>query len=62
VFGIAPDALALAEKKINYALKLWATCLRNNDWPGYSKRVAYVEAPPWFEAAWLQRELREDAA
>jgi hypothetical protein len=62
VFALAPDTLALAEKKISYALKRWAMCLRNDDWPGYPTDVAYITTPPWVEAAWLERELREVTA
>lgn len=59
VVSLAPDALALAEKQVSYALKTWAMCLRNDHWPAYDQRVAYAEAPPWIESAWLSRELRE---
>lgn len=59
VVSLAPDALALANKKIDWALKTWAMCLRNDAWPAYDQRIAYAEAPPWIESAWLSRELRE---
>lgn len=59
VVSLVPDALALAEKKVSYALKVWAMCLRNDVWPGYAPRVAFAEAPPWLEAQWLEREMRE---
>lgn len=62
VFSLAPDTLALAEKKIDYAVELWARCLRNDSWPSYPQRVAHVTTPPWVEAAWLERELREAMA
>jgi len=58
-FSVAPDTLALAEKKISAALKLWAMCLRNNEWPAYSNHTAHITTPPYIEAAWLERELRE---
>jgi hypothetical protein len=59
VVALAPDALALADKQVSWALKKWATCLRNDDWPAYDQRIAYAEAPPWEEARWLSKELRE---
>lgn len=62
VVALAPDALALADKQVSYALRKWATCLRNDDWSGYEQRIAYATAPPYIEAAWLERELREVAA
>lgn len=61
VFSLAPDTLALAEKKISYALKTWAMCLRNDAWPSYDSRVAHITTPPWLEAAWLDKEERDAA-
>jgi hypothetical protein len=58
-FGVAPDTLALAEKRISYALKTWAMCLRNDAWPSYPTQVAHITTPPYIEAAWLEKELRE---
>lgn len=51
----APDALALAEDKVQHAIDLWGKCLAENDWPGYDGRLHYVEAPPWAEAQWMER-------
>jgi hypothetical protein len=62
VFSLAPDTLALAEKKISYALKVWATCLRNDEWPSYPQAVAHITTPAYLENAWLEREVREVAA
>lgn len=62
VVSLAPDALTLANKKVSYAIDLWARCLRDDRWPAYAPRVHYAELPPWEEARWLERELREVAA
>jgi hypothetical protein len=59
---LAPDSLALANRKIDYAISLWRRCLATGVWPSYPARLAHVEAPGWAEAAWLERELREVAA
>lgn len=47
VIGLEPEALALADQKVDRALDLWRECLENNIWPMYPHRVAYVEMPPW---------------
>jgi hypothetical protein len=62
VVSPGPDVLALAEKKVDWALALWRRCLADNRWPGYEDRVAYAELPPWEESRWLEREMREVAA
>lgn len=59
IVSLGPDVLSLADKKIGYAVELWARCLRNGDWPAYPARVATAELPPWLEGQWLERELRE---
>lgn len=60
VIGLAPDALALAERKVTHAISLWRYCLENDRWPGYPLRTCWAEAPPWEEARWLERELRDE--
>lgn len=60
--GLAPDTLALADKKVRWALEKWARCVRDDAWPAYERRVHYAELPAWEEARWLERELSEAAA
>lgn len=45
--ALAPDALALAHRKVARAIDLWRECLATGDWPAYSHRTCFVEAPPW---------------
>lgn len=59
VFSIAPDALALADAKIDYALHVWRKCLETERWPAYPKRVCYVQSPGWAEQQWADREYRD---
>ena len=47
VVALAPDALALADRKVSRAITLWRECLATNTWPGYSPRTHVVDAPPW---------------
>lgn len=60
VIGLAPDALALADRKVGQAVALWRECLTMDRWPGYPRDVCYAELPPWQEAQWMERELREE--
>lgn len=48
------DVLAVANAKIDYALKRWAACLETDTWPGYSTEVEVSELPAWADdARWL---------
>jgi len=61
VIGLAPDALALADRKVKQAIALWDYCLKANRWPGYPTQVCWAELPPWENNRWLERELREES-
>ena len=59
-FELAPDTLALANRKIDWALDTWKACLEADRWPGYPARTAHVTLPPWAEQQWFDREARDD--
>ena len=54
VIGLAPDALALAEKKVQHAIACWQHCLASATWPGYPITTCWATLPPWEEARWLE--------
>lgn len=62
VIALAPDALALANQKVSYALELWGRCLSAGRWDGYPSRVCYAEAPSYEQMRWLEREAEREAA
>lgn len=62
VIGLPPAYVDQADKRVAAALKAWSWCLEHDSWPGYPSKVCYVEAPPWIEAMWLEREARESTA
>lgn len=47
VGGLDPQAIHMADEKVEAAMELWAACLKADRWPGYSSRIWYAEAPPW---------------
>jgi len=59
VVSLAPSALALADAKVKRALAMWKECLATDRWDGYPDEIAYIEAPAWAEAQWLEREGHE---
>lgn len=62
VIGLPPAAIDLAERKVEEAINYWGWCLKNDSWPGYPARTAYVDPPAYHEARWLDREARDDLA
>lgn len=60
-FTMAPDALAVAEAKIDYAIGVWRECLKTGVWPSYPERLCHVHAPAWAEGQWFDREARAAA-
>lgn len=59
VVSLAPSLVALADEKVEYAIRVWRRCIESGEWPAYSGRVAYVEAPAWAENDWYEREALE---
>lgn len=62
VIALAPDALALADSKVEWAINKWRTCVATDTWPCYPQQVCYVQAPGWEESRWLEFETREELA
>jgi hypothetical protein len=61
VIAPGPDVLTIGRKKVEYALDVWRRCFASGEWPAYPPMVAYAELPPYEEARWLEKELREAA-
>lgn len=57
-YRLAPDAVALAERKIDWAVAMWARCLETDVWPGYASETCWINLEPWHESQWLDREAR----
>lgn len=56
VHDTAPASLAMADRQVSYAIRLFGMCLHENIWPGYPIQTASQEAPPWIESKWTDRE------
>jgi PDDEXK-like domain of unknown function (DUF3799) len=55
LIGLAPEALDFAEHRMLTAIELWARCRRTGEWPGYARRPAYADLPPWVQTRWQDR-------
>lgn len=47
VHVMSPDALQVAERRLDQAIDDWQACLADNNWPAYPLRPNVVEPPPW---------------
>lgn len=57
---LAPDALTLADEKMNRAILLWKQCLQTGEWPCYPTQLCAAELPPWSEARFLEQQILTD--
>lgn len=60
VVDLAPSVTALADRKLEYAIKAWRRCLKADEWPAYTPRVASVDIDSWQEADFLSRTWTPD--
>jgi hypothetical protein len=56
---IGEAALTIGRKQVDYAVRIWAHCLRRNTWPAYPLKIIRPELPTWAESSWLGREIEE---
>lgn len=45
-----PALQEMADRKVQYALAIWAGCLASGKWRGYPSRVCYTVPPAWYAA------------
>lgn len=50
--AISPAFYEIANDKVETAMRLWGTCLRKNEWPGYANKIYYIDPPPWAATQW----------
>lgn len=60
--SLSPSALALANDRMDKALAIWKRCLATNTWPGYDRRIHYVDMPGYLEYSWMERDARDGIA
>ena len=59
VAGMPPPFRWIGDKKVQMAIDLWAQCLESGKWPAYSDRIIYPDLPAFVEAAFLEKELKQ---
>ncbi len=58
VLAPGPSAEMHGDAEVACAIERWRRGLRDNDWPGYPRRTAYVEVPTWLDRRIAEREMR----
>lgn len=51
----------IGRRKVAYAMHRWGEAMENDRWPGYPKHTTRAEYPPYKAAAWMARELNDEA-
>lgn len=59
VHQLSPHAFAEAQEDLEYAIGWWRWCMDKKAWPGYPRRVCYIDRPPWRSQAQADRKNRE---
>lgn len=59
VHALAPAAMAMAQRKVDTALRMWAWAMRTGRWTAYPRQIAHVNPPSWIENRWLAYEERD---
>ena len=52
--------MTIGRKQVAAAVDLWSRAIETGNFPGYHRRVATLECPPWLENGWLNREMNDE--
>lgn len=59
VMQAATSLRAVAMAEVERAILMWRQCMKTNEWPGYPKFIASVEAPNWLLTKMDEQENRD---
>ncbi|MBC7939734.1 MAG: PD-(D/E)XK nuclease-like domain-containing protein [Chitinophagaceae bacterium] len=48
--ALDPAMQEMADRKVSFAMALWARCMETGRWSAYGNRIHYVEPPVWYAA------------
>ena len=57
VHKLSPRAQELADQRIRKAIGIWKACMKSDTWPGYPSYVNHIDAPPWIEQRWEEKQM-----
>lgn len=53
--------LDVGQRRWNRAKGIWARCLADNRWPGYSTEITEAQCPPWIAAEDMEQQIAGNA-
>jgi hypothetical protein len=59
LIGASPSMIESGLRKLDYVSRQWAECMATGEWPGYGKRISWLEAPAWELGKVEEREFME---
>lgn len=54
-----PRAVALGQRKVERAIAIWRTCMKDDLWPAYPAHVCHYDPPDYHEAQFEERQARD---
>lgn len=51
--------LTIGNRKVEAAIRMWARCIAENNWPGFPAQIVRLEYPQYAESQWIGREIAE---
>lgn len=47
IVGLPPEVAAMADAKVEHAIRTWRECMQSGHWQGYTNRTVWIDPPPW---------------
>ena len=60
ICGASPSLIESGQRKLSRVRDQWTECMMTGIWPGYGKRIAWLDAPSWELAKVEERELMDE--
>lgn len=57
-FSINSFEAEIADDKVEVGIRLWKWCTDRNDWPGYTRKVCWVDADKWEYDEWQSKKYQ----
>lgn len=59
ICGASPSLIEAGNRKLSSVMYMWKDAMLTGEWPGYGKRIAWLEAPAWELAKVEEREMQQ---
>lgn len=62
LIGLDPSYQEIGKGKVEMGIDLWRKHMLENNWPGYDRKVHYLQPKPWSLANWEERKFNSQLA